>query len=84
MKFLNPVASGPTASEELRSTESRDLVWNAVSELSEDYRTVILLRQQMNLSFVDIADNMQRTPDAVRMLWGRAIVALGAKLKRKS
>lgn len=82
LQSLDHADAGPTASEELRNTESRDLVWQAVSELPEDYRTVILLRQQMDLSFVDIAENMQRTPDAIRMLWGRAIVALGAKLKR--
>jgi len=71
----------PSASEQLRRTESQERIWGIVSELPEDYRTVILLRQQMDLTFVEIAEQMQRSPDAVRMLWGRAIVVLGEKLK---
>ena len=70
-----------SASEEVRKTEAKEIVQRAVNELAEDYRTVILLRQQLDLSFVEISEHMRRTPDAVRMLWGRAILALGEKLK---
>jgi len=73
--------SDPTASAELRDSESRERIWQAVKELPEDYQTVILLHQQMDLSFVEVAERMQRSPDAVRMLWGRALVMLGEKLK---
>ena len=74
-------SNDPSPSEQLRTSESQERVWNIVNTLPEDYRTVILLRQQMDLTFVEIAEQMQRTPDAVRMLWGRAIVVLGEKLK---
>lgn len=70
-----------TVSEELRKSEAKEIVQRVVNEMPDDYRTVILLRQQMDLSFIEIAEQMQRTPDAVRMLWGRAILALGEKLK---
>ena len=75
------VASDPAASEEVRKAETRDLVQKVVNELPDEYRTVILLRQQLDLSFVEIAEQMNRSPDAVRMLWARAILVLGEKLK---
>ncbi len=70
-----------TVSEQIRQAEARDLTQRALSELPEDYRNVLLLRQQMGLTFVEIADHLQRSPDAVRMLWGRAILLLGRKLR---
>ncbi len=69
-----------SASEQVRQAEARELVLNAMAELPDDYRTVLLLRQQMDLTFVEIGERMQRTPDAARMLWARALVALGEKL----
>ena len=74
-------ASYPAASEVVRKAETRDLIRKVVNELPDDYRTVILLRQQLDLSFVEIAEQMNRSPDAVRMLWARAILVLGEKLK---
>ncbi len=75
------IANDPSASEQVRKVEARELIQRALSELPDDYRTVLLLRQQNDLSFVEISEQMQRSPDAVRMLWGRAILVLGEKLK---
>lgn len=44
-----------------------------LSQLSPDYREVILLRNLRGLSFDEIAQEMQRSSGAVRMLWLRAI-----------
>jgi len=74
-------ADDPSASERVRKAEAKELTQQALKELPEEYRKVLLLRQQMDLTFVEIAEHMQRSPDAVRMLWGRAILALGEKLK---
>lgn len=74
-------AGDPSASELVRSAEAKELTQRALHDLPEEYRSVLLMRQQLDLSFVEIADRMQRSPDAVRMLWGRAIMALGEKLK---
>lgn len=68
-------------SDRLKKNETYEWFWRHVETLPEDYRTVILLRQQQDLSFVEIATQMQRSPDAARMLWGRAIVALGELLE---
>ncbi len=72
--------SEPSPSEQVRRRETDDLIWQAVERLSEDHRTIILLKQQKGLSFVEIGERMQRSPDAVRMLWSRALVALGEQL----
>lgn len=72
---------GLAASDDLGAKESRDLIWRAVSALPDDYRKVILLRQQNNLRSEEIAKQMNHSPDVVRMLWARAVVALGDKLK---
>jgi len=73
-------STDPSASEQVRRAETREIVLNAVTELPDDYRTVLLLRQQMDLTFPEIGERMQRSPEAVRMLWARALVALGDKL----
>lgn len=73
-------STDPSASELVRKAEAREIVLNAMTDLPDDYRTVLLLRQQMDLTFPEIGERMQRSPDAVRMLWARALVALGEKL----
>ncbi|QDS88565.1 ECF RNA polymerase sigma-E factor [Rosistilla ulvae] len=45
----------------------------ALERLPPDYRTVIVLRHIDGLPFSDVADRMQRSAGAVRMLWLRAI-----------
>lgn len=74
------ITTDPTPSEMVRTQESNKHVWQAVRRLPSDYQTVIELRQRLELSFVEIGERMQRSPDAVRMLWGRALVALGKEL----
>ena len=70
-----------SASEFVRKAEAKELTQRALHELPDDNRSVLLMRQQLDLTFTEIAERMQRSPDAVRMLWGRAILALGEKLK---
>jgi RNA polymerase sigma-70 factor (ECF subfamily) len=45
----------------------------AFETLSADYRQVIELRHRDHLSFLEIAGRMQRSEDAVRKLWARAV-----------
>lgn len=73
-------STDPSASEQVRKAEAREMVLSALTSLPDDYRTVLLLRQQMDLTFPEIGERMQRSPDAVRMLWARALVALGERL----
>ena len=49
-----------------------------VAQLSEDYQTVIALRNFGGMPFEQIAVQMNRSPQAVRLLWLRAINRLRA------
>jgi DNA-directed RNA polymerase specialized sigma24 family protein len=49
--------------------------------LSDDHRRVVVLRNLELKSFAEIAAVMQRTPDAVRKLWYRAIEVLADRLE---
>jgi RNA polymerase sigma-70 factor, ECF subfamily len=70
-----------TGSEIACERESHELVQRALGSLPEVYREVLLLRQQSELTFEEIGRRLNRRPDAARMLWGRAIIALGELLK---
>jgi RNA polymerase sigma-70 factor (ECF subfamily) len=51
-----------------------------LAELAPDYREVILLRHLHGCSFAVIAERLQRSEGAVRMLWLRAIGQLRSRL----
>lgn len=54
---------------------------NCLAEMSSDYRDVIVLRHLEGLKFEEVAQRMQRSVGAVRMLWLRAIRILRGKLE---
>lgn len=56
---------------------------DALAEVPSDYRDVIVLRHMEGLSFREVADRMQRTEGAVRMLWLRAMDRLRTVLGEK-
>ena len=72
------VRQGETISpgDEMRRLETWLAVEQAVSQLSVDHQRVIYLRNRDGLTFVEIAQQLERSPDAVRKLWGRAVVQL--------
>jgi RNA polymerase sigma-70 factor (ECF subfamily) len=47
-----------------------------LERLPEDYRQVIVLRNLQELPYEEIAERMNRTSGAVRMLWVRALAQL--------
>jgi RNA polymerase sigma-70 factor (ECF subfamily) len=49
---------------------------DALDQLPEDYREVIVLRHLEGLSFPDVARRMGRSVDSVKNLWPRALVRL--------
>ena len=49
---------------------------HVMNELSEDYREVLLLRNIRGLKFRDVAEMMERSEAATKMLWMRAIKRL--------
>jgi RNA polymerase sigma-70 factor (ECF subfamily) len=74
-------AGTPTPSVEAMRDEQRQALDRAVERLPEDYRRVIQLRYREERSFEDIAAAMQRSPNAVRKLWARAIERLQQELE---
>lgn len=52
----------------------------ALGRLPDDYRQVITLRYQEQLPFEEIGRLLQRSPDAARKLWARAVERLREEL----
>jgi RNA polymerase sigma-70 factor (ECF subfamily) len=52
----------------------------ALGRLPDDYRRVISLRHQEQLPFEEIGRLLQRSPDAARKLWARAVERLHEEL----
>jgi RNA polymerase sigma-70 factor (ECF subfamily) len=63
-----------------RRCEQNAALHQALDQLSECQRQVIVLRNLELKSFVEIAQSMGRSPDAVRKLWGRAVQVLAEQL----
>lgn len=63
-----------------RMNERNRRLREALESIPSDYRDVIVLRNFELLSFVEIGKLMNRSPDAVRKLWRRAIDALAREL----
>lgn len=74
------VAQDPSPSHLAIAHEQRERLAKVLEELPEDYRQVILLRNFEELSHEAVAKRMGRSEPAVRMLWLRALAALGAKM----
>lgn len=56
--------------------EQAVLLADALEQLPDDYREVIVLRHLEELSFPQIAEQMNRTLDSVKNLWTRALAKL--------
>ena len=70
-KLLVGSVASPSSDAERREHEL--ILADAVADLPGDYRDVIVLRHIEGLPFREVAERMQRSPGAVRMLWLRAI-----------
>ncbi len=79
---LHPQAPGPTASARLVSGEDRDAVLAAIRRLPANYQRVIELRSLEGLPFEQIGVVLDRSADATRKLWSRAIEQLANEMVR--
>jgi RNA polymerase sigma-70 factor (ECF subfamily) len=70
----------PTPSMEAMADERAAALARAIERLPADYRQVIMLRNHDDQSFSEIAATMQRSENAVRKLWFRAVEALQKEL----
>ena len=63
-------------SGEALAHEQAEALAQAVQRLPPDYRQVLALRHEEQLTFEEIGQRMQRTANAARMLWLRAVERL--------
>jgi RNA polymerase sigma-70 factor (ECF subfamily) len=64
--------------------EQAVLLADALARLPADYREVFILRNLDQIPVEEIAARMGRSPNAIRKLWGRAMVALKLALEASS
>jgi len=74
------VANTSSPSMEAMAHEQAEAVARALERLPEDYRRVITLRNQERREFDEIGPLMERSADAARRLWSRAIERLQHEL----
>jgi RNA polymerase sigma-70 factor (ECF subfamily) len=70
---LHAIERGPTASGELVAVEERNQLERSLARLSDEQRRVIEMRHFDELTFTEIAAQLNKTDPAVRMLWVRAL-----------
>ncbi len=75
------IASQSSPSHQAVRREQAVLLADALNELPEDYREVIILRQLEGLSFPDVARRTGRTLDSVKNVWLRALDRLRLSLE---
>ena len=71
---------GDSPSQIALHNERELLVAEAMTQLSDDHREVIILRNLQRLSFDEVAHQLGRTRPAAQMLWMRAMQNLKSKL----
>ena len=71
-----PVAKDPSPSAEAMAREQAEAVQRTLDRLPDDYRRVLVWRHQEERSFEEIARLMNRSINAVRKLWARAVQRL--------
>ena len=76
-----PAAAAPSPSAYLMARERQEVLLRALERLPEDYRRVMLLRYQQEMTFEEIGRDMRRSADAARMLWARALERLKHELR---
>lgn len=74
---------GPSPSESAARRELGVVLAEALAELNEDYREILVLRSLEERDWDDAARIMQRSVGATRMLWARALKALRPILEKK-
>jgi RNA polymerase sigma-70 factor (ECF subfamily) len=70
------IAPQSSPSQQAVRREQAVLLADALGQLSEDYREVIVLRQLEGLSFPEVAQRMGRSAEAIKKLWVRALASL--------
>lgn len=82
--FHDPPGGEATPSQIVARHEYEIELADAITQLADDHREVILLRNLQHLPFDEVARRMDRSRPAVQMLWTRAIRKLQQHLAASS
>ena len=74
------VGNGPSPSEVAMAAELRERVRAAIEGLPPDDADVLRYLQEWHLTIVETAERMNRTPNAVKKLYARAVARLSRRL----
>jgi RNA polymerase sigma-70 factor (ECF subfamily) len=75
------IAAQSSPSAQASRREQAVLLADAMEQLPEDYREVIILRQLEGLTFPQVASRMGRSEDSVKNLWARSLARLRRSLE---
>ena len=75
-RSLLRTSGDPSPSMTVMAAEERAALWHAVEALPEDYRTVIRLIHQQGMSLTQAGEQLGRSSEAARKLYGRALARL--------
>jgi RNA polymerase sigma-70 factor (ECF subfamily) len=76
-----PTDATPAPLDEAITRERIEALRRALAGLPDDYCQVLLLRHQEGLSYEEIGRVLQRTPNATRKLWHRALERLQKEME---
>ena len=76
-------AGQASPSVEAHDAERSAALRGAIDELASDHATVLRLIHQEGLTLVEAGARMGRSADAVRKLYGRALVQLGSRVRER-
>jgi RNA polymerase sigma-70 factor (ECF subfamily) len=68
-----PVDDTPSPSDQVVAREQAEALHRVIGQLPEHYRQVLAWRHQEQLSFEEIGRRLDRTANAARLLWLRAV-----------
>jgi len=74
-------AKEDSPSKQVTRREQGVLLADALAQLPEDYREVLILRHLEGLTFPGVSQRMGRTLDSVKKLWTRALECLRRSMK---
>jgi RNA polymerase sigma-70 factor (ECF subfamily) len=80
---LSPALQTPSPSGRAVANEESLALDRALERLPPDYREAIMLRHEQSLSWAEVGQIMERSAEAARKLWVRAIICLRQELKRR-
>jgi RNA polymerase sigma-70 factor (ECF subfamily) len=76
-----PLDQAESPSRQALAREQDDQLERAMQKLPEHYRQVLRMHTTEDLTFVQVAEKLGSTADAVRKLWGRAVDELAKLLE---